>query len=100
MAPIFPHISEELWHRRGHDASIHLQSWPMSDAEKTREEAIAVAVQVNGRVRDRLMTPPGAAAELLEKQALALDSVQRWLDGKQIQRVIVVPDRLVNVVVK
>ncbi len=100
MAPIFPHISEELWRRRGRDASIHLQRWPVGDPEKARADAIEVPVQVNGKVRDRLIAPPGSAVEVLETQALALESVQKWLDGKQVQRVIVVPDRLVNVVAK
>ena len=99
MAPIFPHISEELWQRREHGMSVHVQRWPQGDQDKAREESIAVAVQVNGKVRDRLLVEPGAAMDTLETQALALDSVKKWIDGKGIRKVIVVPDKLVNIVV-
>ncbi|MEM7538048.1 MAG: leucine--tRNA ligase [Chloroflexota bacterium] len=101
MAPIFPHMSEELWHHiNGDDAtSVHLQSWPVSDAEKAKEDEITVIIQVNGKMRDKLTALPGTAKDALEAQALASAGVQRWLDGKQVRKVIVVPDKLVNVVV-
>lgn len=99
MAPIFPHISEELWHHLGHTASVHLQSWPQGDAEKAREDEVEVVVQINGKIRERLMVAPGTASDALEQQALALETVQKWLEGKTIRRVIVVPDKLVNVVI-
>ncbi|MCX6045977.1 MAG: leucine--tRNA ligase [Chloroflexi bacterium] len=99
MAPIFPHISEELWHHLGHTASVHLQSWPQGDAEKAREDEVEVVVQINGKIRERLMVTPGTASNALEQQALALETVQKWLEGKTIRRVIVVPDKLVNVVI-
>ncbi|MCC9075852.1 leucine--tRNA ligase [Litorilinea aerophila] len=99
MAPIFPHISEELWHRLGHTESVHLQRWPEGDPEKAREEEITVVVQVNGKVRDKLLVSPGTDKATLESQALALGNVQKWIDGKQVRKVIVVPDRLVNIVV-
>ncbi len=99
MAPIFPHISEELWHRLGHTESVHLQRWPQGDAEKAREAEITVVVQVNGKVRDKLLVSPGTDKATLESQALALGNVQKWIDGKQVRKVIVVPDRLVNIVV-
>ena len=81
MAPIFPHISEELWHRRAQRApgdSIHLQRWPVGDPEKAKDDAITVVVQVNGKVRDKLTVAPGTAKETLESQALALQNVQKW----------------------
>jgi leucyl-tRNA synthetase len=99
MAPIFPHISEELWHQRGHANSVHLQAWPVGDRAKAKEDEIEIAVQVNGKVRDKLLTAPGAPRETLREQALALESVRKWLDGKQLRNVIVVPDKLVNVVI-
>ena len=68
MAPIFPHISEELWHYLGHTESIHLQAWPQADAEKAREEEIAIVVQVNGKVRDKLVKAPGTAQDVLERR--------------------------------
>ena len=99
MAPIFPHIAEELWHRQGNTSSIHLQRWPEGDPDKAREEAITVVVQINGKVRDKLVVAPGVDGAALEQQALALASVQKWLDGKPVRRVIVVPDKLVNIVI-
>ncbi|MEZ4870246.1 MAG: leucine--tRNA ligase [Caldilineaceae bacterium] len=102
MAPIFPHISEELWQSSGNAVdgqSIHLQSWPQGDAEKAREEEITVVVQINGKVRDKLTVAPGAANDVLERDALALENVQKWIDGKRVRKVIVVPDKLVNVVI-
>ncbi len=97
LAPIFPHIAEELWHRQGNTSSVHLQRWPEADAEKARVDEVTVVVQVNGKVRDKLVVAPGAPQPELEAAALA--AVQKWLDGKQVRRVIVVPDKLVNVVI-
>ena len=103
MAPIFPHISEELWQRveniNGTSRSIHLQAWPQADAEKAKEEEVTIVVQVNGRVRDKLQMAPGTARETVETLALASANVQRWTSGKQVRQVIVVPDKLVNIVI-
>ncbi len=99
MAPIFPHIADELWHRQGNTSSVHLQRWPEGDPDKARAEEITVVVQVNGRVRDKLTVAPGTPGGELERQALALETVSRWSEGKRVQRVIVVPDKLVNVVI-
>ncbi|MCC6166001.1 MAG: leucine--tRNA ligase [Caldilineaceae bacterium] len=98
MAPLFPHISEELWHRRGHTESVHLQRWPQGDPAKASEDEIAIVVQVNGKVRDKLVVAPGADRQTIEAQALALENVRRWLDGKSVRKVVVVPDKLVNIV--
>jgi leucyl-tRNA synthetase len=100
MAPIFPHIAEELWHRQGNTSSVHLQRWPEADPEKARVDEVTVVVQINGKVRDKLMTAPGTEKADLERAALALESVRKWLEGKEVQRAIVVPDKLVNIVVK
>ncbi|MCB9149490.1 MAG: leucine--tRNA ligase [Caldilineaceae bacterium] len=99
MAPIFPHISEELWRQLGHHESVHLQSWPHGDAEKAKEDEVTVVVQVNGKVREKLLVAPATPKETLESQALASANVQKWMDGKAIRKVIVVPDKLVNIVV-
>ena len=100
MAPLFPHISEELWQYIGEtEKSIHLHAWPKGNPDKAREEEITVVVQINGKVRDKLTVTPGTAKDLLERNALALDNVKKWMDGKQVRKVIVVPDKLVNVVV-
>ncbi len=99
MAPIFPHISEELWHHLGHTDSVHLQTWPQGDAEKAKDDAVEVVIQINGKIREKLLVAPGTSAQVLETQALGLDVVQKWLDGKSVRKVIVVPDKLVNVVI-
>ena len=100
LAPIFPHISEELWQTVAEsEASVHLQQWPQGDPEKAREEEITVVVQINGKVRDKLTVAPGTAKDVLEQDALALSGIQKWMEGKQVRKVIVVPDKLVNVVV-
>jgi len=99
MAPIFPHIADELWHRQGNTSSVHLQHWPEADPNKAREAEITVVVQINGKVRDKLIVAPGTPGADLEQQALALEAVGKWTAGKPVQRVIVVPDKLVNIVI-
>jgi len=79
--------------------SVHLQAWPQGDPAKAREDEVTVVVQVNGKVRDKLVVTPGTGQAVLERDALALEGVQKWIDGKSVRKVIVVPDKLVNVVV-
>ena len=100
LAPTAPHISEELWQRSGHDYSIHSQPWPHWNEDLVKEEEITLVVQVNGKVRDRILTPPSTTEA--EAMRLALDSahVQPFLEGKQIVNKIYVPGKLVNIVVK
>jgi len=100
LVPFTPHICEELWEKLGNDPSICLQGWPLYDEELAREEEITVVVQVNGKVRARFTASPGMAREELEKQALTLENVKRHLEGKEIKKVVVVPDRLVNIVAR
>jgi leucyl-tRNA synthetase len=99
MAPVCPHIAEELWTLTGHTYSIHNQPWPEVDIAATKEEEITLIVQVNGKLRDRL-TAPSTINEAQAKQA-ALDSenVQNFLEGKEPKKIIYVPGRLVNIVI-
>ncbi len=99
MAPVAPHITEELWSRRGNDYSIHLQSWPDFDPEVAREEEITLVLQVNGKVRDRIRVSAEIEEAEAKEAALASESVQSYLEGKEPDKVIYVPGRLVNVVV-
>jgi leucyl-tRNA synthetase len=99
MAPIAPHISEELWERTGGPYSIHLQSWPEADAELAREDEVTLVVQVNGKVRHRIQVPVEISEERAKELALGSEQVRRHLEGKQPRRVIYVPGKLVNVVV-
>ncbi|MEM7131422.1 MAG: leucine--tRNA ligase [Chloroflexota bacterium] len=98
MAPVFPHISEELWHRTGHSESVHLQPWPIGDRAKAIEDEITVVVQINGKVRDKLMVAPGTSKEVLEEKAVASEDIQKRMNGKTVRKIIVVPDKLVNIV--
>ena len=97
LAPLAPHIAEELWERTGHPYSVHTQSWPQWDEALAREDEVTLVVQVNGKVRDRIQVPAGINEERAKELALSSEQVQKHLDGK-VQRVIYVPGRLVNIV--
>jgi leucyl-tRNA synthetase len=99
LAPIAPHIAEELWERTGHGYSIHTSSWPEFDAGAARAQSILLAVQVNGKVRDHIEVEPDAPEQTVVAAALTNDRIQRLLDGRQPKKVIYVPGRIVNVVV-
>lgn len=100
MAPSAPHFAEELWARLGKPYSIHQQPWPKWDEDLAREEEITLVVQVNGKVRDRLQVPADIDEERAKELALASQRVQSHIAGKQAQRIIYVPGKLVNVVVR
>ncbi|GAB4147230.1 MAG: leucine--tRNA ligase [Candidatus Promineifilaceae bacterium] len=99
LAPIAPHITEELWAQRGHPYSIHQQAWPAWDADLARDELITLAVQVNGKVRDKIEVDANISDADAEAAALASPRVQEWLNGSPPRKVIVIPRRLVNIVV-
>jgi leucyl-tRNA synthetase len=100
LCPMAPFITEEVWqYVLGHTESVHLQVWPTHSDALAAERRVTIVVQVNGRVRDRVQAASGAAEHSLRELALGSAKVQRRLDGKEIRRIIVVPDRLVNIVV-
>jgi leucyl-tRNA synthetase len=98
MAPLTPHLAEELWSRRGGTYSVHQQSWPGWDEELAREDEITLVVQVNGKVRDRITAPAGISEGAAKELALASEQVSRYLEGKEPRKVIYVPGKLVNIV--
>ena len=100
LSPFSPHMTEELWQYCGHQSSIYHQSWPKWEAAALVQDEVEIALQVLGKVRDRVMMPTNSAAEDLEKMALANDRVQEFCKDKQIVKIIVVPGKLVNIVVK
>jgi leucyl-tRNA synthetase len=100
LAPICPFITEELYARLGHDTSVHLTSWPTADASLLVTEESALVVQVNGKVRGRVTVPTGADQDTVERAARADANVAEHLDAGEVVKVIVVPDKLVNFVVK
>jgi leucyl-tRNA synthetase len=98
LAPLAPHLTEELWERRGHPYSIHQQAWPVADPAVAANEVIELPVQVDGKLRDRLLVAPDTPAEEIERLALASERVRAYLDGQDPVRVVQIPGRLVNVV--
>lgn len=99
LAPIAPHVTDELWHARGHDTSIHLESWPEADTDVAAEDTITMVIQVNGKVRDRVDVPAEISAADAEAVALASERITKWTDGATIRKVIARPPKLVNIVV-
>ena len=98
LAPSAPHISEEIWQRRGREGSVHEQRWPEWDETLAADETITVVVQINGKVREKLALPPGVAQADAEAAARASERVAAQLEGKTLRRTIWVPDRLLNFV--
>ena len=100
LAPMAPHITEELWERAGHTTSIHNEPLPEYDADLAADEMIELVVQVNGRVRATIEMPVDVTEEDAKEAAMASENVRRHTDGKQVVKTIFVPGRLVNLVVK
>jgi leucyl-tRNA synthetase len=100
LAPACPHVAEELWVRTGRPYSVHQQAWPTWDEDIAAEEMITLVVQVNGKVRDRIEVPVDIDRERAQELALATDGAERHTAGKQVLKVVVVPGRLVNIVVR
>jgi leucyl-tRNA synthetase len=95
-----PHLGEELWEKLGHTGSVSKAAWPEWDEAFCAESEVTVVVQVNGKIRDKFSAASGTAQAELEKTALSLPGVLKWTEGKTVVKVISVPDKLVNIVVK
>lgn len=98
VAPMVPHLAEEAWAAMGNEGLIADAEWPAVDPALLVDDEVTIAVQVNGKLRDTLVMPKGAPKESIEAAALAADKIVRSLEGKAPRKVIVVPDRLVNIV--
>ncbi|AEV95446.1 leucine--tRNA ligase [Pediococcus claussenii] len=99
LSPLAPHLAEELWSRLGYKETISYEKWPTVDESKLVEDTVEVILQINGKVRGRLTVEKDLKQEQLQKLAMDSDSVQQWINGKEIRKVIVVPNRIVNIVV-
>ncbi len=99
LCPIAPHITEELWSRLGKPYSIHQQAWPAWNKELAAEEMLTLIVQINGKLRDRIMAPVDISEEKAKEMALGSENIQRHLEGQTPRKVVYVPGRLVNIVV-
>ena len=100
MAPVAPHMMEEIWHVFGHDESVQFATWPTYDASKLVESTVEMAVTVNGKKRGNFQIAKGASREEAQAAATALPHVKEFLEGKEIKKVIVVPNKIVNIVAK
>ena len=99
LAPVCPHIAEEIWQVLGKPYSIHTQRWPKVDEAATQEDEMTIPVQINGKLRDRLVFPADASEETIKSAALASETVQKYLDRRAPKKVIVVGKKLVSIVV-
>jgi leucyl-tRNA synthetase len=98
LGPMMPHLAEEMWQELGRSGMLADQPWPKADPDLTRDEQVTLAVQINGKLRATLDVPRDTAAEVVQNAALALPQVARWLVGHSPRKVIVVPNRIVNIV--
>ncbi|MBT6122984.1 MAG: leucine--tRNA ligase [Candidatus Puniceispirillum sp.] len=98
IAPLTPHIAEEMWHMLGHDTMLANTDWPTADPAVAADDEVEIGVQVNGKLRATITLPRDCPNEDAEAKALASDAVSRYLEGKSPKRVIVVPNRIINVV--
>ena len=99
LSPITPHICHELWQLLGHDKWIVNELWPEIDETALLQDKIELMVQVNGKLRAKIKVNAEAAKDAVEAEAKADENVQKFIDGKEIRKVIVVPGRLINIVV-
>ncbi|RII31577.1 MAG: leucine--tRNA ligase [Geobacter sp.] len=99
LAPFVPHITEELWQRMGHSTPLSDTPWPAYDQEAVVDEERLIVVQVNGKLRSKITVPAGTSEDILKSMALVDEKVLPFTDGKQVRKVICVPDKLVNIVV-
>lgn len=100
LAPVAPHMMEEIWQILGHDESISYVQWPSYDESKLIESVVEVMIQINGKLRGKIKVKVDTAKEELEKQALADQHVQKFLADKEIRKIIVVPNKIINIVAK
>ncbi|MDD5326346.1 MAG: leucine--tRNA ligase [Phycisphaerae bacterium] len=99
LAPFAPHIAEELWERLGHTDTLAYQPWPEYDKELIKEREIELAIQVNGKIKDKIVVAADADEEQIKQKALACENVKKALGGKEPRKIIIIKSRLVNIVV-
>jgi len=99
LAPFVPHISEELWQRLGNKPSIFNLKWPKYNAELVKSETIILPIQINGKLRSRITLPFGIQEEDIKKKVMEDEKTKRWVAEKSIKKIIVIPNKLVNIVV-
>lgn len=100
LAPFSPHLGEELWEKLGYDSSVHELYWPAFDSSSLAVEEVELPVQINGKVRERLIVPSDWEEDKIKEACFEKDKVRRYIEGKELKKVIVVPNKIVNIVCK
>jgi leucyl-tRNA synthetase len=100
LSPITPHIGEELWEKLGHDHTLAYEPWPTYDESKLVEDEVEIVLQINGKNKEKLMIAKDTSKEEMERLALANETVRQLIAGKTVVKVIAVPGKLVNIVVR
>ncbi|MDO8564799.1 MAG: class I tRNA ligase family protein, partial [bacterium] len=98
LSPFAPHITEELWSQNGHTRSIHEAPWPQFELSVIAKSGVVIVVQINGKTRGSFEAERGETEEVLKQRAVALPTAAKWIAGAEVRKIIVVPDRLVNIV--
>ncbi len=99
LAPFIPHVTEEIWSELGNKESIHSQRWPQYDKLKTIDSVITIAVQINGKTRTTVEIEPGNTEEIVTKKALEIPEISKWMEGKNVRRIVFVKDKIINIIV-
>jgi leucyl-tRNA synthetase len=99
LAPFAPHVAEELWHRLGHETSVCVADYPIVNETYLVQDSFSYPVSINGKKRALVDLPAGLSVKELEKAALELENIQKWIEGQTVRKVIVVPQRMINIVV-
>ena len=100
LAPIAPHMMEELWQKLGHNESLTYASWPTYQEQDLFEDNVEIILQVNGKLRNKVKVPLNTSKAELEKIALADTKLQKFINDKKVVKVIAIPNKIVNIVVK
>ncbi len=100
LGPYAPHLAEELWEKLGHQESVSKTGWPVYDEKLAADDEVTIVVQVGGKIRDSFIVPVDMPRDQLEKLSLEREAVRKWINGKEILKVIAVPNKLVNIVIK
>lgn len=100
LAPYAPHLAEEVWEKLGHRPSVGKMPWPQWREELTKDEEVTIVVQINGKVRSKMRMDADTPRETMEAEAMKIDRIQELISGKEVKKVVTVPNKLVNIVAK
>ena len=100
LAPFAPHVAEELWSKLGHTTTLAYEPWPKYDESKIKVDSIELVVQVNGKVRSKFQVPINLDEESIKTRVLDDETVKRYIDGKKVEKILVIKNKLVSLVIK